>query len=74
MIGYVMNDDVDAAKEAVDASLVKRSKALRLKLPRQREPAEIMPKENRVTQTKHAMNSDTFLIYHMFLPFDPPNR
>lgn len=72
MIAYVMDDDIDAAKKSVDVSLTKRAKALRLQLPGKREVSEIMPDEKRVTQTKHAMNADTFLIYHIFLPFNPP--
>jgi hypothetical protein len=74
MIGYVMDNDILAATKAVDTSLSKpkRSKALRLKAPYARHVTEIMPEEKRVTQTKHVVKSDVFLVYHLFLPYSPP--
>ncbi len=69
MIGYVMDNDVDYAKLAVNQALKKYKKSLALREPAQLAPASILKEESLFSETKHSIKRNTFKIYHIFLAY-----
>ncbi|MEO5716298.1 MAG: hypothetical protein ABIT37_22655 [Luteolibacter sp.] len=75
MIGYVMTGTSSAAEHAVKLAIESKAADLRLVHPKSLHPADIIPGENRISQTLHAMKDETeiFKIYHLFLLYVVPN-
>ncbi len=69
MIGYVMDNDVDYAKLAVNQALKKYKKSLGLQDPAHLAPASILKEEPLCSETKHSIKRNTFKIYHVFLAY-----
>lgn len=70
MIGYVMDNDVDYAKLAVNRALVKNKKSLEVREPFQLKLASILREESRCFETVHYIKGNLFTIYHIFLAYD----
>lgn len=69
MIGYVMDNDVDYAKLAINNALNKYKKSLGLLQPAQLVPASILREESLCSETKHDIKGNTFKIYHLLLAY-----
>jgi len=70
MLGYVMDDYVAAAREAVDQALKRRAVQLRIRPPAQLVPADFADEHVPVQVTVHEMpEAGDFTIYHLFLPY-----
>ena len=70
MIGYVMDNDVDYAKLAVNQALKKYKKSLGLQEPAQLAPASMLKDEFLCSKTKHSIKGNTVKIYHIFLAYN----
>lgn len=73
MIGYIMDNDVSGARDAVDAAIQREIGRLQLRPPERLHSTEICPEEGRLMQTKHLVKRNDFVIYHLLLPLLPEN-
>lgn len=69
MLGYVMDGNTASATAAVNGALGKKVAELNLQPPHRLHQAAIAPHEPRVRQTKHSMDHQDFVIYHLFLEY-----
>lgn len=70
MIGYVMDNDLDYAKLAVNRALRRNIEPLGLKEPEHLSQTSMCSEESRCSETRHLINNKLFTIYHMLLEFD----
>lgn len=70
MIGYVMDNNLDSAKLAVNNALKRKVKQLGLQKPEELNPTPMCPEKSRCAETRHHINQKTFTIYHILLEFD----
>ncbi len=70
MIGYVMDNDLDSAKLAVNNALRRNVRQLGLQKPEELNPTPICPEESRCSETRHSINTKLIIIYHILLEFD----
>lgn len=70
MIGYVMDNDREYAKIAVNSALTKNARLLGLQRPYELNPASLLPEALGCSETIHTVKENNFTIYHLFLPYD----
>lgn len=70
MIGYVMDNNLDYAKIAVNSALTKSAKLLGLQRPYKLNSAALLPEGLGCSETIHAVKKSNFTIYHLFLAYD----
>jgi hypothetical protein len=70
MIAYVMDNDLDHAKNAVNNALTKNIKLLRLQRPYNLNSPLLLPQDLGCSETIHTINENHFTIYHLFLAYD----
>lgn len=70
MIGYVMDNDLDYARTAVNNALNRNAKQLGLQKPEQLNPTSMCSEESRCSETRHHFNRKLFTIYHILLEFN----
>lgn len=70
MLGYVMDNDIPFAVNAINKSLAKNACALELKKPHQLLPCKIYPKNSNCAQTEHKVKRGLLTIYHILLAYN----
>ena len=70
MIGYVMDNDVQKAINAINNAIKKKKMNLQIKDPAKLKPSSIVnQKDNPCYETAHVVKKTDFLIYHIILPY-----
>ncbi len=68
MLAYVMDGNVTAAKQSVEAQIARKSGELRLRGPAKIHPSTLMPKRSPHGETHHTIGKRGSVIFHIFLP------
>lgn len=70
MIGYVMDNDLDFAKSAVNRALKKNAPLLELHSTKQLNPSKLFPMKSHCKETSHRISNNIFTMYHFFLTYE----